>query len=79
MQSIDLRQIYSFQPVEPIPEPADSLSGGDIYYECLVCSGIVSSVSFIKTACKCGNLSGNGGSATVKDAAQIRVVRGALK
>lgn len=79
MQNIDLRKIYNFQPISPAPEPADSLTGGDIYYECLDCSGIVSSLPYIKIACSCGNLKGDGGSVEVKNATLIRAVRGALK
>jgi hypothetical protein len=76
---VDMRKIYNFYPVEPAPTPDNLPVGGDIYYECLTCSGIVSSVPRIKTACACGNLSGNGGKLTVKDATQVRVVRGKLK
>lgn len=77
--AVDMRKIYNFYPVEPAP-PSDNLpTGGDLYYECLKCKGIVSSVSHIKAACACGNLSGQGGKTAVKEADQIRVVRGKLK
>lgn len=79
MTNIDMRQIYNFYPIEPAPEPADSITGGDIYYECLDCSGVVSSLPFIKVACECGNLTGNSGSVVVQNVAQIRAVRGTLK
>jgi hypothetical protein len=76
---IDMRKIYTFQAIDPAPS-ADALpTGGDIYYECLECTGIVSSVPHIKTACNCGNLSGNGGEVAIKDKVRVRVVRGKLK
>lgn len=79
MLNIDMRKIYNFYPVEPAPAPDNLPTGGDIYYECLDCTGIVSSVPHIKSACSCGNLSGNGGELNIKDAARLKVVRGKLK
>ena len=79
MTTIDLRKIYNFRPIEPAPDPADLPSGGDIYYECVACAVIVSSVPHIKAACACGNLAGNGGVLDVQDPSQVRVVRGKLK
>lgn len=79
MQNLDMRKIYNFYPITPKPDPAALPTGGDIYYECTGCNGIVSSVSFIKTACQCGNLSGNGGKTTVQDPHKVNVVRGKLK
>ncbi|MDR2164409.1 MAG: hypothetical protein LBO79_02005 [Zoogloeaceae bacterium] len=76
---LDMRKIYTFHPVEPAPSPDDLPTGGDLYYECTECSGIVSSVPRIQSACQCGNLSGNGGVILVKDPAKVRVVRGKLK
>jgi hypothetical protein len=76
---LDMRKIYNFYPIEPAPAPDALPKGGDIYYECLACGGIVSSVPHIKSACACGNLVGNAGKLAIKDAAQVRVVRGKLK
>lgn len=76
---IDMRKIYNFYPLEPAPEPDALPVGGDLYYECTECSDIVSSVPRIKSACHCGNLSGNGGVLQVKDPTKVRVVRGKLK
>jgi hypothetical protein len=79
MHKVDMRKIYKFVPLDPPPSPDDLPTGGDLYYECLACSGIVSSVPRIKSACECGNLSGDGGEITVKDPHKVRVVRGKLK
>ncbi|MCX8145653.1 MAG: hypothetical protein N3C59_04895 [Azovibrio sp.] len=79
MLNIDMRKIYNFYPVEPAPA-ADALpKAGDLYYECLDCTGIISSVPRIQSACTCGNLSGNGGETVIKDPSRVRVVRGKLK
>lgn len=77
--SLDMRKIYNFYPVEPIPNPASLPTGGDLYYECLDCSAVVNSVPFIKAVCVCGNLQGGAGKLSVKNPAQVRVVRGKLK
>ena len=72
---IDLRTIYRFQQIEfsgALP------SGGDVYYEC-ECGDIVSSVSFVKTACKCGNLAGGHGSVTIKLPEKLKPLRGKLR
>jgi len=79
MLNIDLRKIYSFYPVEPLPDPSALPSGGDLYYECLDCTVIVNSVPQLKSACACGNLAGGGGKLSIKDPARVRVVRGKLK
>lgn len=79
MLNIDMRKIYNFYPVEPAPSPGDLPTAGDIYYECLDCTGIVSSVPRIKSACTCGNLTGADGNLTVNNPERIRVVRGKLK
>jgi len=79
MHSIDLRKIYKFHPVTPAPAANALPTGGDLYYECLECTGIVSSVPLIKSSCACGNLSGNGGKLDVKSPEKVRVVRGKLK
>lgn len=79
MVSLDLRKIYKFYPVEPAPSPENLPTAGDIYYECLECNAIVSSVPRIKTACNCGNLSGEDGKLSVQKPAQVKVVRGKLK
>ena len=79
MLGFDLRKIYKFYPIEPAPA-ADALPvGGDVYYECTECNGIVVSVPLIQSACACGNLSGNGGKLEVKSPEKVRVVRGKLK
>jgi hypothetical protein len=72
---IDMRSIYTFSPVE---FEGNLPSGGDIYYEC-TCGSIVSSVSFIKAACECGNLSGGQGSTAVQDPAKVKPLRGKLR
>jgi len=77
--SIDMRKIYNFYPVEPAPSAANLPTGGDLYYECLDCDAVVNSVPFIKAACVCGNLQGGAGKLSVKNPAQVRVVRGKLK
>lgn len=79
MEGLDLRKIYRFYPLEPVPAPGHLPVGGDIYYECLECKTIVSSVPRIKTACTCGNLSGADGKLEVKNPARVLVVRGKLK
>ena len=79
MLNIDMRKIYNFYPVEPVPSPSELPTAGDIYYECLECTAIVSSVPLIKSACACGNLSGNGGVLAVAKPERVRVVRGKLK
>lgn len=77
--SIDMRKIYNFYPVEPVPGAATLPTGGDLYYECLECAAVVNSVPFIKAACGCGNLQGGAGKLSVKNPAQVRVVKGKLK
>ena len=53
---IDMRKIYNFYPLEDAP-PAGALpTGAELYYECLDCEKVVSSVPHIKVACACGNL-----------------------
>ena len=79
MLNIDMRKIYNFYPVEPVPDPAALPTGGDLYYECIECAAVVNSVPYIAAACSCGNLQGNAGSLEVKDPARVRVVRGKLK
>lgn len=72
---VDLRSIYRFEPIEhsgPLP------SGGDVYYECH-CGHIVSSVSFIKAACECGNVSGGQGTVTVQSPEKVKALRGKLR
>jgi hypothetical protein len=72
---IDMRSIYTFSPV---PHEGELPVGGDIYYECS-CGKIVSSVSFIKAACDCGNVAGGQGNVAVKDAAKVKPLRGKLR
>ena len=79
MLNIDMRKIYNFHPVEPVPDSGKLPTAGDLYYECLDCTGIVSSVPHIRAACPCGNLAGAAGTVVVRDPARVRVVRGKLK
>lgn len=72
---IDLRTIYRFQPIE---HTGTLPSGGDVYYEC-ACGDIVSSVSFIKASCSCGNLSGGQGSVIVQSPEKVKPLRGKLR
>jgi hypothetical protein len=72
---VDMRSIYRFEPIDysgALP------SGGDIYYEC-ECGQIISSVSFIKAACECGNLTGAQGTVTVKSPEKVKPLRGKLR
>jgi len=72
---IDMRSIYHFSPVSyegALP------TGGDIYYEC-DCGSIVSSVSFIKAVCVCGNVTGGHGTVTVQDPSKVKPLRGKLR
>ena len=75
---LDMRKIYRF---DPISRQADGSlpKGGDVYYECGSCNDIVSSVSHIKAACGCGNLTGGGGTTEVKSPDQVTPLRGKLK
>lgn len=75
---VDLRKIYKFEKVEhgagePLP------SGGDVFYECTECGHVISSVPYTPAACECGNLSGNKGTATIRDPEKVKLVRGRLK
>lgn len=75
---LDMRSIYRFSPMDhaagaPLP------TGGDVYYECTECKGIVSSVSFAKAACECGNLTGGGGNTTVLHPEKVSPMRGKLR
>lgn len=75
---LDLRKIYRFEAVKhddatPLP------TGGDVFYECVDCSNVISSVPYTPAACECGNLSGNKGEITVRDSAKVKPVRGRLK
>jgi NADPH-dependent curcumin reductase CurA len=75
---VDLRKIYRFDPV-PRNDDGSLPKGGNVYYECTGCKVIVASVSHIKAACECGNISGGGGASEVKDSAQVNPLRGTLK
>lgn len=77
--TLDMRKIYNFHPVEPVPDPANLPTGGDVYYECLDCQSVVNSVPFIKAACTCENLTGGAGTMAVKNPERVRVVKGKLK
>ena len=75
---IDLRKIYRFSPMEHTAG-SELPTGGDIYYECTSCNGVISSVPRIPAECECGNLSGNGGEVSIKDVSKVLPVRGKLK
>ena len=72
---VDMRTIYRFTPFE---YQGDLPAGGDVYYEC-ACGGIVNSVSFIKAACDCGNITGGQGATSVADPAKVKPLRGKLR
>lgn len=75
---IDLRKIYRF---DSLPREADGSlpKGGHVYYECSECKTVVASVSHIKSACECGNITGGGGTTEIKDLAKVSPLRGVLK
>lgn len=79
MLKIDMRKIYSFYPIEPVPDTANLPTGGDVYYECLDCTEVLNSVPYIKSTCTCGNLVGGNGKLTIKNLELVRAVRGKLK
>ena len=79
MLSVDLRKIYLFSPVEPVPDPAHLPTGSDLYYECLDCAVVLSSVPFIKCVCGCGNIAGAAGKTTIARPDRVRVMKGKLK
>ena len=72
---IDLRTIYRFHP---IAHSGELPTGGDVYYEC-ECGDIVSSVSFVKAACKCGNVAGGHWTVTVQTSEKVKPLRGKLR
>lgn len=75
---IDLRKIYKFEALDR--EPGAVLpSGGDVFYECLKCNNVISSVPYTAAECECGNLKGNQGAINISDADQVKPVRGRLK
>lgn len=73
-----MRKIYRFEPIERMAD-GGLPKGGDVYYECGSCKDIVSSVSHIKAACGCGNLSGGSGTVVIKSPEQVTPMRGKLK
>ena len=75
---IDLRKIYRFDALD---RQADGSlpRGGNVYYECGDCKVIIASVSHIKAACECGNISGGGGRTEIRDAAKVTPLKGTLK
>ena len=75
---IDLRKIYRFDPLDRDPDGALP-KGGHVYYECDACKTVVASVSHIKSACECGNITGGAGKTEVKDPAKVSPLRGVLK
>lgn len=72
----NLRAIYSFYPLAHSEKELPS--GAQVYYEC-TCGDVVSSVSFIKTACGCGNIQADKGTSQVVDATKVKPVKGVLK
>lgn len=72
---VDMRSIYRF---EPIVFEGALPSGGDVYYEC-TCGSIVSSVSFIKAACECGNVVGGQGTVKIQSPEKVKPLRGKLR
>lgn len=75
---LDLRKIYRFDPIDhatgsPLP------SGGDIYYECVECGFVVSSVTHLPAVCDCGNISGKQGQVEVRAPEKVKPVRGKLR
>lgn len=79
MAQIDFRKIYNFYPIK-IKEGDEKLpTGGDVYYECQKCKGLVLSVSFIPSSCGCGNVSANKGKAEVQEPDQVIAMTGKLK
>jgi hypothetical protein len=75
---VDLRKIYHFTPID---RPADGSipTGGDIYVECNTCHDILSTVSFLASACSCGNLSGGDGKISIQSPDQTTPLRGKLR
>jgi len=75
---VDLRKIYRFEPV--VHEAGAALpTGGNVFYECVECGFVVSSVPYTPAECECGNLKGNKGEITVADAEKVKLVKGVLK
>ncbi|MCX7178423.1 MAG: hypothetical protein NTX56_06465 [Proteobacteria bacterium] len=75
---VDLRKIYRFEKFDheagaPLP------TGGDVFYECLECGHVISSVPYTPAECECANLSGNKGNVNVRDSDKVKLVRGRLK
>lgn len=75
---LDLRKIYRFDAIPRNPD-GNLPVGGDVYYECTDCKGVVSSVPHIVSACECSNLSGKGGKVEIKSADKVTPLRGKLK
>jgi len=75
---LDLRKIYRFEPMDH-PAGASLPTGGDIYYECVECGHVVSSVTHLAAACECGNLAGKQGSVAVRSPEKVKPVRGKLR
>lgn len=75
---VNLRKIYRFEQVAreagaPLP------TGGDVFYECIECGFVVSSVPYTPSECECGNLKGNQGAVTITNPEKVKLVRGKLK
>jgi len=75
---IDLRKIYRFDAV-PRNDDGSLPKGGNVYYECENCKLIVASVSHIRAACECGNITGGSGTVEIRDPARVNPLRGTLK
>ena len=75
---VDLRKIYRFEQVAhaagtPLP------TGGNVFYECIECGFVVSSVPYTPSECECGNLKGNKGAVTIVNPEKVKLVSGRLK
>ena len=79
MFSVDLRKMYLFSSLEPAPDSKHLPAAGDIYYECLDCTMVLSSAPHIKCHCNCGNLTGGAGKTKVAHPERVRIVKGKLK
>lgn len=75
---VDLRKIYRFEAMEHAPGQALPV-GGDVYYECVECGGLISSVTHLAAKCDCGNLSGKHGTVEVAAPHKVKPMRGKLR
>lgn len=75
---IDLCKIYCFMLLDYVFGVL-LFSGGDIYYECIICNGVISLVLCIVLVCECGNFIGNGGQVVIKEIDKVNLVCGKFK